>query len=223
MMIRRSYDFLKSVELLAPDNLLSFSSAVLLTDLRMRCMTLLWCDLIEIVERVLQGHASDAAEARLLRELLQLPFRQTHRAKPLPMAGERGGHAIEHTEAIEQAPQGPGIAFQALGAIDVQAHIASIRAQRLANGSQQATRVDGIVDDIEGGNHIILFGQACGDVAMLEAHPVGDPCCLGLCDSRLEDVIPDVARAREGLRQLDQRLATTAADIGYQRALFQPG
>src|SRR5713226_374882 len=103
MMIRRSYDFLKSVELLAPDNLLSFSSAVLLTDLRMRCMTLLWCDLIEIVERVLQGHASDAAEARLLRELLQLPFWQTHRAKPLPMAGERGGHAIEHTEAIEQA------------------------------------------------------------------------------------------------------------------------
>src|SRR6202162_4598363 len=165
-MIRRSNDLLKSVELLVPFDLLSFSTAVLLTDLRMRCKTLLWCDLIEIVERVLQGHASDAAEARLPRELLQLPFRQTHRAKPLSMAGERGGHAIEHTEAIEQAAQRSGIAFQVLGAIDVQAHIASIRAQRLVNGPQQPTRVDGIVDDIKGGDHIILFGQACRHVAM---------------------------------------------------------
>src|SRR5713226_5316014 len=188
-----------------------------------RWRMLLRLEFVKVVERVIQWQASDAAEARLSRELTQLPFWQTHGAQPLAMAGERGGHAIEYTEAIEQAPQGPGIAFQVFGAIDVQAHIASIRAQRLANGPQQATRVDGIVDDIEGGNHIILFGQACGDVAMLEAHPVGDPCCLGLCDSRLEDVIPDVARAREGLRQLDQRLATTAADIGYQRALFQPG
>src|SRR5437870_1692352 len=159
-------------------------------------------EFVEVVERVLQWHASHAAEARRHRELLQLPFWQTHRAQPLAMAGERGGHAIEHTEAIEQAPQRPGIAFQVLGAIDVQAHIASIRAQRLANGPQQPTRVDGIVDDIKGGDHIILFGQACGHVALLEAHPVGDPRCLsmcgGLCDSRLEDVIADIARAREG-------------------------
>ena len=114
-----------------------------------------------------------------------------------------------------------------LGAIDVQAHIASIRAQRLANGPQQATRVDGIVDDIKGGDHIILFGQACGHVALLEAHPAGDPRCLSigssLCDRRLEDVIADVARAWKGLRQLDQRLAASTADIGHQRAAFQPG
>src|SRR6266568_6208182 len=114
-----------------------------------RWRMLLRLEFVKVVERVLQGHASDAAEARLQRELLQLPFWQTHGAQPLPMAGERGGHAIEHTEAIEQAAQRPGIAFQALGAIDVQAHIASIRAQRLPNGPQQATRVDGIVDDIK--------------------------------------------------------------------------
>ena len=95
------------------------------------------------------------AEACLPRKLLQFPFWQTHRAKPFPMAGERGGHAIEHTEAIEQAPQRPGIAFQVLGAIDVQAHIASIRAQRPMNSPQQPTWVDSIVDDIKGGDHII--------------------------------------------------------------------
>jgi len=68
-----------------------------------RWRMLLRLEFVKVVERVLQWHASDAAEARLQRELLQLPFWQTHGAKPLPMAGERGGHAIEHTEAIEQA------------------------------------------------------------------------------------------------------------------------
>jgi hypothetical protein len=34
------------------------------------------------------------------------------------MAGERGGHSIEHTEAIEQAPQRSGIAFQAHRVLD---------------------------------------------------------------------------------------------------------
>jgi hypothetical protein len=29
------------------------------------------------------------------------------------------------------------------------------------NSAQQPTLVDGIVDDIKGGDHIILFGQAC--------------------------------------------------------------
>src|SRR6266516_7945269 len=116
---------------------------------------LLRLEFVQVVERVLQWHASHAAEARLPRELLQLPFWQTHGAQSLAMPGERGGHAIEHTEAIEQAAQRPGIAFQVLGAIDVQAHIASIRAQRLANGPQQATWVDGIVDDIKGGDYII--------------------------------------------------------------------
>src|SRR5438067_11852497 len=133
-----------------------------------RWRLLLRLEFVEVVERVLQWHASDAAESRLQRELLQLPFWQTHGAKPLPVAGERGGHAIEHTEAIEQAPQRPGIAFQVLGAIDVQAHIASIRAQRLVNSPQQPTRIDGIVDDIEDRDLIILFWQACGHVAMLE-------------------------------------------------------
>src|SRR5713101_824475 len=79
-------------------------------------------EFVEVVERVLQWQTSDAAEARLPRELLQLPFRQTHRAKPFTMPCQRGGHAIEHTEAIEQASQRPGIDLQVLGAIDVQAH-----------------------------------------------------------------------------------------------------
>src|SRR5947209_6668282 len=47
--------------------------------------------------------------------------------------------------------------------------------------------------------------------------------CGGLCDGWFEDVISDVARAWEGLRQLDQRLAASAADIGHQGAAFQPG
>src|SRR5713226_6738680 len=87
-----------------------------------RWRMLLRLEFVKVVERVLQWHASDTAEACLLRELLQLPFWQTHGAKSLPMAGERGGHAIEHAEAIEQAPQRSSIAFQVLGAIDVQAH-----------------------------------------------------------------------------------------------------
>src|SRR5437588_29672 len=91
---------------------------------------LLRLEFVQVVERVLQWHASHAAEARLPRELLQLPFWQTHRTQSLAMPGERGGHAIEHTEAIEQAAQRPGIAFQVLCTIDVQAHIASIRAPR---------------------------------------------------------------------------------------------
>src|SRR5438132_19706 len=68
---------------------------------------LLRLEFVQVVERVLQGHASHAAEARLPRELLQLPFWQTHGAQSLAMPGERGGHAIEHTEAIEQAAQRP--------------------------------------------------------------------------------------------------------------------
>jgi hypothetical protein len=47
--------------------------------------TLLRLEFVEIVEWVLKWHASHAAEARLPRELLQLPFWQTHGAKPLPM------------------------------------------------------------------------------------------------------------------------------------------
>src|SRR5437763_9347293 len=112
---------------------------------------LLRLEFVQVVERVLQGHASHAAEARLPRELLQLPFWQTHRAQPLAMPGERGGHAIEHTEAIEQAAQRPCIAFQVLGAIDVKAHIASILDQSMATGPQQTTRVGCIMDNITSG------------------------------------------------------------------------
>src|SRR5450755_3910741 len=59
-------------------------------------------DLVEDIEGVLQWDPPHAAEARLRRELPQLSFRQSHGAKPLAMAGERGGHAIEHAAAIEQ-------------------------------------------------------------------------------------------------------------------------
>ena len=127
-----------------------FNNSICRTDPQLRVSKLLRLEFIEIIEGVLQWHTPHAAEACLPREFLQLPFWQTHRAKPLPMAGERGGHAIEHTEAIEQAPQRPGIAFQVLGTIDVEAHIASIRAQRLVNSPQHSARVDGIVDDIKG-------------------------------------------------------------------------
>src|SRR6266700_8400082 len=65
---------------------------------------LLRLEFVEVVEGILQRHASDAAESCLKRELLQLPFWQTQGAKSLSMAMERGGHAVEHTEPIEQAP-----------------------------------------------------------------------------------------------------------------------
>src|SRR5947209_16434276 len=95
-----------------------------------RWRLLLRLEFVKVVERVLQWHASDAAEARLSRELLQLPFWQTHGAQPLPMAGERGGHAIEHTEAIEQAAQRPGIAFQVLGAIRSEEHTSELQSRQ---------------------------------------------------------------------------------------------
>src|SRR5712692_6545213 len=94
-------------------------------------VALLRLDLVEDIEGVLQWHPPHAAEARLQRELPQLSFRQPHGAKPLAMTGERGGHAIEHADTIEQAPQRSCIALQVLCAVDVQAHIPSIRAQRL--------------------------------------------------------------------------------------------
>ena len=52
--------------------------------------------------------------------------------------------------------------------------------QCLANGAQQATRVNGIVDHVKGGDDIVVFRQARGNVAMLEAHPIGDTRCLGI-------------------------------------------
>src|ERR1700680_5037100 len=160
-------------------------------------VTLLRLDLVEDIECVLQRDPSHTAEARLRRELPQLPLWQSHRAKPLALARERGGHAIEHAHTIAQACQRDGIALQVLGAINVQAHIPSIRAQRLTNSSQQPTRVDGIMDHIERGNHIILFRQPSGGVAMLETHPVGYACVLGmrggLFDGWFEQVIPHIA------------------------------
>src|SRR5712692_1808697 len=92
-----------------------------------RWVALLRLDLVEDIEGVLQWHPPHVAEACLQRELPQLSFWQPHGAKSLAMAGERGGHAIEHAAAIEQAPQRSCIALQVLCAVDVQAHISSIR------------------------------------------------------------------------------------------------
>src|SRR6266849_4725970 len=96
-------------------------------------VTLLRLDLVEDIEGVLQWDPSHTAEARLHRELPQLPLWQPHGAKSLALAGERGGHAIEHADTIEQAPQRSCIPLHVLCAVDVQAYIPSIRAQRPAN------------------------------------------------------------------------------------------
>jgi hypothetical protein len=64
--------------------------------------------------------------------------------------------------------------------VDVQTDVAAVRAQRASDGPQDALWVGGVVDDVEGGDHVVVAGDAVGHVKALEADPVGDAGGLGV-------------------------------------------
>src|SRR5262245_12048125 len=90
-------------------------------------------DLVEIVERVLQRELSHAAEPYGEGELAQLGFGQPTGAQALSAIGQRGRHAVDHAESIEERSERPRVLLRLVRAVDVQAEVGPAGPQRLAD------------------------------------------------------------------------------------------
>jgi len=56
---------------------------------------------VQIVERILQRHSSDAAEPDFLAEFTDFRFVKTDCAESCPIVRERSGHAVKHAYAMK--------------------------------------------------------------------------------------------------------------------------
>jgi ABC-type arginine transport system ATPase subunit len=63
-----------------------------------------------------------------------------------------------------------------------------VRPQPVANGAQQALRVDDVGHDVEGGDHVIMLGQSGGGVEHLEPDGVADAGVLDVAAAQLDAV-----------------------------------
>jgi hypothetical protein len=119
------------------------------------------------------------------------------------------------------------VVLQPVARVDVQAHIPSVRTQRGADRAQDAARVGGVVDYIEGRDDVVVAGDSFGRVTALEADPVRDPGGFRVrsrCGDRiLVEVVANVAAGRVGLREPDQCSSAPAADVGHVRDAAQGG
>src|SRR5438876_8450126 len=64
-----------------------------------------WFCFVQIVKRIFQRHASNAAEPGLLAKLANLRFMKTERAESCAMVRERRGHAVEHADAMKHCAE----------------------------------------------------------------------------------------------------------------------
>src|SRR5712691_3204291 len=183
------------------------------------------CDLVKYVEGVLQRNAPHIAEPGFCRQFAHFRLRYTDGAQPFPMMRQRGRHAVEDATAVEKSTDQPDVLLQLVGAVDFQAHIAPARSQCISDHPEQPEWIDRIMHDVKGGDHIVLLRQSFGHVLVLEAYPICHARRLGvglcLLNGRREVVVPDIARLRVGLSQLDQGLSVPTAHIRGQGAVFQ--
>src|ERR1700750_2944528 len=94
------------------------------------------CDsaqLVQLVERILecQAHTTIKSGDRCI--LAQTTLVQAERAEPRPAVGERGCHAVEGADPVEQGADGTVVVLQAIGAIHLEAHVDPSGCQAVAN------------------------------------------------------------------------------------------
>src|SRR5262249_6735587 len=128
--------------------------------------------LVQIVERIVQRHASDAAEPGLLAKLANFRFMKTECAQSCTIVRKRRGHAIEHAYAMKHRAERIRVLLELVGAVDVETNVDAAWPKRSTNRLQQLKWVDCIMHDIERGDHIKLRRQSFRDIARFETDPI---------------------------------------------------
>ena len=96
------------------------------------------------------------------------------------MMCQGGGHAVEHTDTVEERTDQTGILLQLFRTIELDANVAPIGPQSFADRTLQPSWVDSIMYDIEGRDHIVLLRQPLRDVAVFKTHVICYTCRLGI-------------------------------------------
>src|SRR5205085_873444 len=158
------------------------------------------------------------------REFTQLRLMESERSETFAIACQRQRQAQQHTATLEQRADWSLILLRLIGALDLQAQEPSIRLERVVDRAQQTAWVDGVVDDIKRGHHIVPAGQSFGRVCMADGNPLGQPGSADVFDRTINvgavDVVADEARLRKGLSQFDQSAPAAAADVRDARAIL---
>src|SRR5204862_2406211 len=129
--------------------------------------------LVEAVERVVHLDVPDLREAGLGGQVAQRRLGQPEGAQAFAALGEGGGHAVQDRESVEQRGDGTHVGGGLVRAVDLQAEVAAAGPQRVPDRAEQAERVDRVVHDVEGGDHVEGVRQPGRRVQDLVADPVG--------------------------------------------------
>src|SRR5438045_8252861 len=112
-------------------------------------------DFVDAVEWVLQREPPHLAEACIETEVPEPGVGQAQRPQPRAATGERGGQAVEEADPVEERAERAGVLLQLIRAVDLDAEVAAVGLERLADRARHGRWVRRVVDHVEGGDEVV--------------------------------------------------------------------